>query len=111
MGAFFSCSPSASGTFRLTATVTDVLEHVASASTYLTVYPVGGGEALEIAAFTAAPSIVSLGNSTVLELLTLGVTANLTYQYTGLPTGCVSESVPALPCTPTTRASTRPGRS
>jgi hypothetical protein len=96
----FPCTPSVSGTFLISVTVTDAQNRTASTSTDLTVYPVGGGAALQIAAFTAAPSVVSLGNSTVLELLTVGSASNLTYRYSGLPPGCPSQDVPALPCTP-----------
>jgi hypothetical protein len=96
----FSCRPSASGTFQVDVTVTDARNATASSSTGLTVYPVGGGEALGISAFTAAPSVVSLGNSTVLELVIVGASENLTYSYEGLPTGCRSADLPMLPCTP-----------
>ncbi len=54
-----------------------------------------------ISSFTASPSTISLGQSTTYSVSVSGGTTPYTYSYSALPSGCVSQNVPALACTPT----------
>lgn len=91
-----TCTPAATGTFVVNATVTNSVGQNGSALTGLTV--------------NALPSIssIALGSSAVevaIPLTLLGVvtggTAPFTFSYAGLPVGCVSMNTTNLTCTPT----------
>ncbi len=79
---------------------------------------VSGGTATEDISFTpgsgalavtlaATPSTVAVGVETNLSAVTSGGTPPIRYAYTGLPTGCSSQNLPTLPCTPTAAGSYR----
>jgi Galactose oxidase, central domain len=90
-----ACSPAVSGTFLIQLTVTDSKANVATAAVTLTVNP-----APQLASLTANPAAIALGASTVVRATPTGGTPPYSYLYVGLPTGCASQTVPALPCTP-----------
>ncbi|MDE1838002.1 MAG: beta-propeller fold lactonase family protein, partial [Euryarchaeota archaeon] len=62
----------------------------------------GGGGGPTITSFTANPSSISLGQSTVFTASVSGGTSPYSFSYSGLPTGCSSQNLAALPCTPST---------
>lgn len=94
------CAPTATGTFMVTATVTDAHGLTASASAVLTVNPVPPAP-LKITGFSANPQNVSLEWATTLSVTTTGGTAPLAYAYTHLPPGCTSTDASADTCNPT----------
>jgi len=55
---------------------------------------------LAITSFLANPSLITLGNTTVLSAFVQS-TSPVTFSYTGLPTGCSSQNASLLDCTPT----------
>ncbi|MCI4372099.1 MAG: hypothetical protein L3K02_00415 [Thermoplasmata archaeon] len=58
------------------------------------------GPGLAIYSFLATPSLITLGNTTVISSLVQS-SSPVTYSYAGLPTGCASANVRVLDCTPT----------
>jgi Pro-kumamolisin, activation domain len=86
------CSPTATGPFDVGVTVTDSKGYIASGSTNFTV----GVPA--VTAFTATPSSVVLGNSTLIATTAVGASS---FSYAGLPPGCPSENLSMFSCTPT----------
>jgi kumamolisin len=54
-----------------------------------------------ISSFSANPPTIGLGNATYLNVSAYGGTGTLSYNYTGLPTGCSTQNVLSLKCTPT----------
>jgi hypothetical protein len=106
--ASISCVPSSAGIFELTLTVSDNVGLSASLETNLTVYPVGGGGAgAEISGFSAAPYVLPIGNSTVLEVLATGGVGPLGFDYPVLPPGCRSTNSSVLTCLPNSSGSFR----
>jgi YVTN family beta-propeller protein len=53
-----------------------------------------------ITSFSANPTVVPVGQTTVLSVVAGGGTGALRYSYTGLPLGCSSSDTWSLPCTP-----------
>lgn len=105
----FSCTPSVSGEFLPQVTLVSLGGATVSAETKLTVLPVSGGPAaVKILAFSAAPSNITIGNSTVLEILVEGGTGNYSYAYSGLPPNCFSQDVASLLCSPSEAGVYRP---
>ncbi len=47
------------------------------------------------------PSAIDVGNTTIVTVLVTGGVPPIRYSYSGLPSGCVSSSVPVLVCQPT----------
>jgi hypothetical protein len=94
-----ACTPTAnaSGTYWVTVQVTDDVGNVSTGTTGLTV-----DADPTVATFTAGPANVSVGSRTILRATVGGGTAPYRYLYAGLPTGCVTQTVPALPCDPST---------
>jgi hypothetical protein len=91
-----TCTPSATGDWPISVLVTDSAGHGTSGQTEVTV-----GPALGVSAFFAFPTPTEVAERTLLSVQTVYGTPPLTYTYTGLPTGCLSQDVPTLPCTPT----------
>jgi DNA-binding beta-propeller fold protein YncE len=56
---------------------------------------------LQVTALVAVPPTIHLGNATDLETSTTGGTPPLTYTYSTLPSGCITQNLSTLPCTPT----------
>jgi hypothetical protein len=94
-----TCTPSAgtAGSYSLTVSVTDELGNTSTGSVRLLVDPPP-----TITAFTADPGYVAIDERTLLAVNVSGGTAPYTYSYSGLPPGCTAQTVPTLPCTPTT---------
>jgi hypothetical protein len=90
-------APGSAGTYQITGTVTDALGNRSSGFTAITVEPRPA-----FSAFSAGPARLDIGNRTVLVANVSGGTSPYSYQYTGLPPGCTSQTVPTLPCIPTT---------
>lgn len=94
------CTPTATGTFAVSLSVTDANGRTATGSTSLQVAPSGSG-GLTLQGFTATPATLTLGGTTQLAVSVSGGTAPFTFAYTGLPPGCTSSSSATLACTPT----------
>jgi YVTN family beta-propeller protein len=91
-----SCTPTETGTFVVTATVTDA----------------SGGSATGVVGFVVAalpvitaafssPSSVEVNSSTELVVVVAGGVAPYSYDWTGLPTGCATSNGASVTCTPT----------
>ncbi len=80
---------------------------VASAIDQVFVSDAAGGSVIEFATTPVIGSAqglsdaVDVGTSTEIAVQASGGSGNLSYAYTGLPPGCVSEDESTLPCTPT----------
>lgn len=92
------CTPSQTGSFHVSVTVTDFSGLSASSSTTLNVTASAG---LTISSFSASPASIQLGKSTTFTVAVSGGTSPFSYAYTGLPPGCSSSSAASLSCTPT----------
>lgn len=95
------CVSTATGTFSVRATISDVGGDTASVSANVTIYPVGSPWLPHIVEFGATPSSIRLGASVVLYVVAEGGNGTLTYAYSGLPPGCTSANVVTLACQPT----------
>jgi hypothetical protein len=102
--ASLACGPAEAGNFTVTVAVQDRLGDSNWAELALEVVaPLpsqsqpGGPTVL---GFWASPGVISLGQSTVLQVLVSGGSAPYSYYYEGLPDGCGSTSVSSLTCTP-----------
>ena len=93
-----TCAPTLAGTYLLIANMTDSSGANSSGNTLLTVtappVPV-------VATFTATPNPVNVSQQTTLNVQASGGSGALSYAYAGLPGGCNSQNLVALPCTPT----------
>lgn len=90
------CTPSAAGTFSITATVTDSAGYSATASVTL---PVASRPASTGIAVT--PNAIDIGLSAVVSWNLSGGILPWSYSYQGLPPGCVSANASVLACVPT----------
>ncbi len=74
-----------------------------NAGTVSVIDPNGGSSSggPTISSFSASPSTISLGQPTTYSVSVSGGTTPYTYSYSALPSGCVSQNVPTLTCTPT----------
>jgi kumamolisin len=54
-----------------------------------------------ISSFSANPAIMTLGNTTYLNISAYGGSGTLSYAYAGLPAGCTSSNTNSLSCLPT----------
>jgi YVTN family beta-propeller protein len=94
--AALSCSPSATGTFKVRAYANDTVGGSATTILSLVVKPNPS-----ISSFTASHNPTDVGVSTTLTVVASGGAGTFTYKYTGLPTGCSSSNTASLACTPT----------
>ena len=92
-----SCTPTTAGTYDVTSTVTDSHGSAVSRTLVLTVN--GGGPS--ISSFLISPDPISLGNSITLSANVSGGVAPLSYNWSGLPSGCNASNAPSMTCTPT----------
>ena len=95
----FSCIPATTGTFALYA----YANTSTGTATRLTTLVVNPG--LSISSFTASPSVVDAGNSTIFSVSPSGGTPPYSYTYTGLPPGCASANNASFACAPSTAGS------
>ena len=92
----FTCVPNGTGSFTVTLTVTDNAGNQTQASVGFSV-----SVRPTITGFGPSPSQLAVGGRTVIATSVSGGTPPFTYSYAGLPPGCVSQTVPSLPCYPT----------
>jgi hypothetical protein len=90
------CTPTVNGTYPVVASVTASDGQAIQSGGWVTV----GGTHVAISEFTASPAIFGIGGTTYLNLTTVGGSLPLTYQYSGLPPGCVASDAASLVCTP-----------
>lgn len=93
-----TCTPTVPGQFTVRVFVNDSLGRSSNATTTLTVVP-----RLGISSFAATPSSVAPGEPVTLRAATVGGAPPYSFQYSGLPTGCVSANRSNLSCTPSDR--------
>ncbi len=91
-----ACLPTQSGTFNVTTSVQDRNGVWANVTEALIV---------EFALRVGSPSQVTLGQKLTLEVEAEGGLGNLTYNYSGLPPGCISLNMPTLSCIPSVAGS------
>jgi PKD domain len=101
--ATISCRPTATGTFLVTANVTDsngfsVISGVLSVTVYSD--PV-------LTSFTASSSKLDIGQTITFTAAASGGSGNLSFAYYSLPTGCDTANSTSLSCTPTTTGTYR----
>ncbi|HTT26461.1 MAG TPA: kelch repeat-containing protein, partial [Thermoplasmata archaeon] len=89
------CVPAAPGNYSITANVSDPLGNFSRETLVLLVVP-----APAVSGLSAAPAPAEVGSRTLITTTVTGGTAPYAYAYAGLPMGCASQTVPALPCTP-----------
>ena len=90
-----ACSPSLTGQYNTTVTVTDAQGKTISASSIVVVNPaISTG-------LTISPGTILLGATAYVNASANGGTLPLSYSYTGLPPGCSSSNLAHLTCTPT----------
>lgn len=92
-----ACKPSATGSFSVALRVTDALGAFVSRSVSLQVTPAVQGP-LTITQFTASPSSIPAGGTTVLSVVAQGGAPPYSYTYSGLPTICAPLDVANLTC-------------
>ena len=95
--ASITCQPSGAGSFSVGVTVSDLLgaQVTAPAAT------VSVGAALSLGALSATPVALDVGQSITLHGVASGGSGGLTYNWSGLPSGCASQDNATLTCTPT----------
>ncbi|HZY69864.1 MAG TPA: hypothetical protein VFF67_02655 [Thermoplasmata archaeon] len=91
-----SCTPTLPSVGNVTVSVQDGSGNHTSAVTLLLVNPLP-----TITGFRVTPTAVVIGSRAVFTVNSSGGTGPWGYAFTGLPSGCVSQSVPILPCIPT----------
>ncbi|MDG6913399.1 MAG: YncE family protein, partial [Nitrososphaerota archaeon] len=89
-----NCTPTTAGTFTIHTYANDS-NGTASRLSTLVVNP-----DLTLTSFAASPNATDVGNSSTLQVAFTGGTANFSFAYTGLPTGCASADVSSLVCDP-----------
>jgi len=92
---FGSCTPTASGTFVITGTITDALGVAVTKTLTLTI-----GADPSVDAVTVSPARVDVGQTVEITVSVSGGTAPFVYQYSGLPGGCVNTTTSVVTCRP-----------
>ena len=93
------CTPQRAGSYTVGVFVNDSGGNSVNTTTPLTVTD------FPITSFTATPSTVDVGTSTVLAVSAVIGSGTLGYKFTGLPQGCISASTPTLHCIPSSPGS------
>lgn len=98
-----NCTPSTSGTYTPSVTVTDSFSpgRVVSQSTTVKV-----AADPTISTFTATPSPTDVGVPTVLSVTAVPGTGTFSYAYSGLPAGCSTSDASTLSCDPVSAGTT-----
>jgi hypothetical protein len=95
-GAALTCIPSATGKYRTILTVTDSYSFIATSNPLtITISPDPA-----IISFSVSPTSTDLGQSILLIVSAGYGTGQLSYSYSGLPSGCSSSNSARLSCTP-----------
>lgn len=96
-----NCTPGlgSAGSYWISVQVVDAHGNASSNSVELQVHPRPA-----IGSFTSSPSTLPIGNRTILSTSVQGGTSPFAYSYSGLPSQCPTQSIPVLPCTPTSAA-------
>jgi hypothetical protein len=92
-----TCRPHTSGTYTFTAEMTDAWKQSAQLPGSLIV-----NTDPSIASFAVSSSPVAVGSATVLSVGVAGGSGVYSYEYSGLPSGCLSSNTSSLRCVPTT---------
>jgi len=92
----WACVPTVVGRYNVSVTVVDASGNSTGGTAPLTVV-----DRPSIQAFFAVPAAVDVGERTLLSVQASGGTGSISYRYVGLPPGCASQTVPTLPCSPT----------
>ena len=92
--ASLSCTPTKVGSYTIRVFVNDSGGNSVNATTPLTV------DLFPITSFIATPSTIDVGTTTTLAVSATGGSGALSYDYTGLPSGCTSSDTSTLSCTP-----------
>jgi hypothetical protein len=90
-----ACTPTETGTSTVQVTVTDAIGAQASATVGVSVFP-----ALVVQALNSSLYVLTATVPFQLTSAVVGGAPSLTFNYTGLPTGCSSNNVASLSCTP-----------
>jgi hypothetical protein len=90
------CNPTATGTYQITANVTDSNGFTTpNAHLSLVVY-----HDPAISRLVASPMILDLGEQVTFSVSASSGYGTLSYRYDGLPPGCITNNTPMLPCAP-----------
>ncbi|MGC2288525.1 MAG: hypothetical protein WA688_01530 [Thermoplasmata archaeon] len=91
-GSLLACSPSVTGTFNITVTVTDGFDETATDMVPLVV------NALPSLQVSLSQSTATLGKSIIISAAVSGGTGPIAFSYAGLPRGCASMNVASVDC-------------
>ena len=97
--AILSCTPTKIGEYTTRVFVNDSMGNSVNTTTSFTV------NSFPIDSFVAEPATVDVGITTQFIVTATGGSGTLGYSYTGLPQGCLTDSISILPCTPTAAGS------
>jgi kumamolisin len=92
------CTPSTSGNYSVTVTVTDASGYHVRRTLTLTVKP--APQPLVIVSFTITPTTVLVNQTLAFAATVQGGVGPFTYNYTGLPKGCSSANLSQFSCRP-----------
>ena len=91
-----NCTPTVTGNFTVQVNVSDAAGTRVQGQVHIVIHP-----PLKVIGFSATPSSLLMGNSTVLTTSVAGGTGSDGYVYTGLPPGCGTLNLTAMTCVPT----------
>lgn len=94
--AVVSCKPRASGSFTVTAILTDTWKETSQLATTVQVQPDPA-----ISLLTVTPTSPTSGSSMQISVTVTGGSGIYTFAYAGLPAGCATRNASTLTCTPT----------
>ncbi len=90
------CTPGSGGTYSITVNVTDAAGAFGLSSVSVLVNPIP-----TVVSFVVTPSTIQLGQNLTFSVNATGGTGPLTYNYSTLPAGCVSQNASNFTCRPT----------
>jgi YVTN family beta-propeller protein len=92
-----ACTPTVTGNFTVTVTVTNLLAQTAQANVTFQILP---DPRPSLTGFSASPPTVNRGSPTSFTVDASVSVGWLEYDYTGLPSGCTPTNASTVPCTP-----------
>jgi hypothetical protein len=95
-----SCVPTITGLFTVSVLATDSNDQTVIGTTTLTVTATPPPPPPDVLTFFVSPTEVQVGNSTDFTATVTGGLAPLSFYYSGLPGGCLSENRSSLMCSP-----------